>query len=457
MPHFPTGRTPEFVRWRVTTPKGGIVNQSRAYTFGRLQHIGAAAVAVFLCASAASAGRPQSPDVVLEWNAVMGNTVLTGGSNPIITTRVAAMVNAAIFDAVNGMEQRYDPVHVSAPASLHVSLNAAVIQAAYEVLRSLYPAQEPTLTSRRNASIAALDDSASEVAAGIAWGHTAADACLGARLTDGFLPQPAPAYWGAEVTGVWRRTPPALANGFGVEFASMRPWVLRTPSQFRPAPPHALNTPEYATDYNETRIWGVATGSPRSPDQSELVLFWNGNGTLMWNRLAGRMAVENHFDMLATARLLAQVHLAMADAAIACWDAKYRYVAWRPITAIRLGDTDGNAATVADPTWSPWLAATPAHPEYLSGHSSISGAAAFVLSDAFGEHTTFWVDSDARPGTRQFSSFDEALAEVVNARVFGGIHFRTACVRGNAVGKAVAQYVLDNALQSRRGKSENDQ
>ena len=186
------------------------------------------------------------------------------------------------------------------------------------------------------------------------------------------------------------------------------------------------------------------------------MLFWNGNGTLIWNRLAGRLAVENGYDLMETSRLLARLHVAMADAAIACWDSKYRYVYWRPVTAIRLGDTDGNDATAGDAAWNSWLAATPAHPEYLSGHSTLSGAAAYVLEHAFGADTTFWVDSDLRPGIRWFTGFDSALDEVVNARVFGGIHFRTACIRGNAVGKLVAQYVLANAVVSRRGRSEHD-
>ncbi|HUQ88337.1 MAG TPA: vanadium-dependent haloperoxidase [Vicinamibacterales bacterium] len=405
-----------------------------------------------IAGSPATAATPA--DVVLEWNAVMGTAVLSAGSNPIVTTRVAAIVNAAIFDAVNGVEQRYNAIEITAPPSLHVSVRAAAIQAAYEALRNLYPAQEAMLLTRRSASLAALDDSARDIAAGIAWGHTVADAVWRSRSTDGFNPQPVPAFRGADVLGVWRPTPPANANGFGVEVASMRPWALRLPSQFRPGPPHALTSVEYAADYNETKVWGAKDGSPRSADQSELVLFWNGNGTLIWNRLAGRLAVENNYDMLQTARLLARLHLAMADAAIACWDSKYRFVYWRPITAIRLGENDGNAGTVGDPAWNPWLAATPAHPEYLSGHSTLSGAAAYVLENAFGADTSFWVDSDLRPGTRSFTNFDDALAEVVNARVFGGIHFRTACVRGNAVGKQVAQYVLANAVQSRRGNSE---
>src|ERR1035438_1934438 len=152
------------------------------------------------------------------------------------------------------------------------------------------------------------------------------------------------------------------------------------------------------------------------------------------------------------ATLFALLNVAMADAGIACWDGKYRYVFWRPITAIRGGDTDNNAATDPDPAWTPWLdffpSGTPAHPEYPSGHSTVSGAAAFVLAAAFGDETSFTVTSDVRPGTRAFTSFSAAVAEIADARVFGGIHFRTSCVRGNMLGQAVADYVSTHAMRS---------
>jgi hypothetical protein len=417
-----------------------------------------ASIFVLLSASLVSSSA-FGQDPVHEWNAIMGTAVLTAGTNPIVTSRVAALVQAAVFDAVNGIQGRYKPIHVTAEPSGRTSERAAAIQAAYAMLIRLYPAQMASLTMRRDASLAALaSGSGAErphtIQRGVEWGQAVADSIWAWRQNDGFLPQPPPAFHGAEVVGVWRRT--SAANGFGTEFASMTPWVLERPSQFRPAPPPALTSPEYTVDYDEVKTWGAATGSPRSPDESELVLFWNGNGTLIWNRLASRLAADRGLSMLQTARLLAQLNLAVADAAIACWDAKYRFVFWRPITAVRLADTDGNADTIADPLWTTWLAATPAHPEYLSGHSTLSGAAAFVLASAFGEDTAFTVDSDARPGLRGFSNFADALAEVVNARVFGGIHFRTACVRGNAVGRSVADYVLTHTMRSRHGERDDD-
>jgi membrane-associated phospholipid phosphatase len=184
-------------------------------------------------------------------------------------------------------------------------------------------------------------------------------------------------------------------------------------------PPLALTSAEYAADYNEVKSMGASSGSPRSADQSELALFWAGNTPLYWNRITSQIATERSLKFLENAHLFALLNVAMADAGIACWDGKYRYVFWRPITAIRGGDTDNNAATDPDPAWTPWLdffpSGTPAHPEYPSGHSTVSGAAAFVLAAAFGDETSFTV---------------------------------TSCVRGNMLGQAVADYVSTHAMRS---------
>jgi PAP2 superfamily len=193
---------------------------------------------------------------------------------------------------------------------------------------------------------------------------------------------------------------------------------------------------------------GVYSGSARTPDQSELALFWAGNTALYWNRIAAQLSAGRGLSLVENAHLFALMNVSMADAAIACWDGKYRYVFWRPITAIRAGLTPADA----DPGWIPWLdffpAGTPAHPEYPSGHSTVSGSAAFVLSAEFGENAHFSVTSDVRPGTRTFTSFTDAVNEIANARVFGGIHFRVSCVRGNTLGSAVADYISRHAMRA---------
>jgi hypothetical protein len=194
---------------------------------------------------------------------------------------------------------------------------------------------------------------------------------------------------------------------------------------------------------------GGLLGSARTPDQSELALFWAGNTPLYWNRIAAQIAAERGQRLTENAHLFGLLNVTIADASIACWDSKYRYVFWRPITAIRAGLTPADA----DPTWEPWLdffkSGTPAHPEYPSAHACMSGSAAFVLSAAFGDDTAFTVTSDVRPGTRSFSSFSSAVAEIADARVFGGIHFRTSCVRGDTLGRTVADYVSRHAMRAR--------
>jgi len=192
---------------------------------------------------------------------------------------------------------------------------------------------------------------------------------------------------------------------------------------------------------------GAFSGSPRTADQSELALFWQSNTSLTWNRIAAQLSAKRDLSFVENAHLFALLNVAMADAAIACWDSKYRFVFRRPITVIQQGLTPGSG----DPTWEPWLdffkSGTPAHPEYPSAHASLSGSAASILASVFGENTTFIADSEARPGTRTFSSFTSAVDEIADARVFGGIHFRTSCVRGYILGRAVADYVSRHALR----------
>jgi membrane-associated phospholipid phosphatase len=399
-------------------------------------------------------------DQVLEWNAIMNDTVLAGGTSPLATTRVVALVSASVFDAVNGVNPRFKQIHVKPNAPGYASRRAAAIQASYAMLIKLYPTQADSLTPKRDASIAALaaEESAKSIGAGVTWGQSVADKIWAWRLTDGIAPAPPPfvGVLGMEgspaAVGVWRPTPLANATGAGPQFASMTPWVLRRASQFRLPPPLALTSAEYATDYNEVKSMGAFSGSPRSADQSELALFWTGNSALFWNRIASQIAASRSRSLLANAHLFALLDVTMADAGIACWDGKYRYVFWRPITAIRGGDTDGNAGTDPDPNWTPWLdffpTGTPPHPEYPSGHSTVSGSAAFVLAAEFGDDTPFTVTSEIRPGTRAFPSFSAAVAEVADARVFGGIHFRTACVRGNMLGQAAAGYVSSHAMSA---------
>lgn len=397
-------------------------------------------------------------DVIRDWNQNMLNAALVPpATSPLVMSRVAAIVQAAVFDAVNGIDRRYTPIHVQPAAPPGASRRAAAVQAAYATLVMLYPAQQSTLLAKRTESLAqiAASDNSNSISRGIEWGQTVADGILAWRATDGFTPPPPP-FLGSLDVGRWRPTPPAFLPGAGVQFATMTPWAINSPSQFRPPGPPALTSAQYTADFNETKTMGSFSSLSRTSDQTLYSLFWNSStATSFWDRIALSMAEEQHLNLAKKSRLLALLNLSMADALIGCWDAKYDYRLWRPITAISLADTAGNPNTLADPTWQP-LFATPNHPEYPSGHSCASGAAASVLESYFGDHTPFTVQSDVMLGVaRSFPNLSAALEEIKNARVFAGIHFRTACNDGQSLGISVSNYVLSNSMR-RVGRGDDD-
>ena len=434
----------------------------------RLSRLGLAMV--FVCGIGATA----NADEVTDWNEQMLRTALIAGTNPTSTTRVAAMVQAAMFDAVNGINPRYTHIYVTPAAPAGASRRAAAVQAAYAMLSKLYgasPANAPQVAfdARRIISLAAIagDESAASIASGVAWGQSVADQIFFIRSTDGF--SNTAAFPDDLTIGKWRRTPnlpvsPALsAAGAGYLMVSTQvPWVMTSPMQFRPGPPPAVTTAQYATDFNETKTMGSQFSLARSPELTSNALFWNaGTASYLWNQVALTLIEKNNHDrdrnddwshgqrstLLENARLFAEIGLSMADAAIACWDAKYVYAYWRPITAIRETADDGNPATTPDPAWMPMFA-TPGHPEYPSGHSCVSGAAAAVLSDEFGARTHFTMTSDLMFGFEQsYRSIQEALDAVKDARIFSGIHFRTATDVGQALGKKVGEFVLQERFQ----------
>jgi hypothetical protein len=441
----------------------------------RLLRCGLGTLVLLLAAAVASA------DEVTDWNRVMLRAGLVASTSPLNMTRVAALVQVAVFDAVNGIERRFTPVHVAPAGPAGASRRAATAQAAYVILSKLYgaggvftPNQQATLDARRTAALVDIgyQDSPAAIAGGLACGQTVGDAIWGWRSTDGFNTLP-PTFTGSATTGQWRPTPNdpypgTSSNGVGFpQYSSMTPWAIESPSQFRPAGPPALGSARYAAEFNETKSKGSQTSTTRTPDETVYSWFWNtGTASYLWNRVAqelikgreddGHEDAMGFFDwnhgghrrdrLLDNARLLATLEIAMADAAIGCWDAKYVYTAWRPITAIREAATDGKAGTDPDLTWKP-LFATPGHPEY-SGHSCVSGAAVGVLAHEFRNKVHFDMTSDLMVGVRRsFRSLSQALEEVKNARIFAGIHFRAACEDGTELGQQVADYVVANKFQ----------
>jgi hypothetical protein len=390
-------------------------------------------------------------DEVTDWNHIMLEATLTPPATPApVSTRSTAIVQAAVFDAVNGINPQYTPIHVWRRGPRNASKRAAAVQAAYAILIRLHPAQSDTLDQQRSASLMGISrgwgaERSESIQKGIEWGQTVADAIWAWRSNDGFA-QTLPPFTGGTAPGEWR--PTSSAPGLAPQLARVTPWVIQSPSQFRPSAPPALDSAEYTADFNEIKVMGSNSSTSRTPDETDAALFWNpGNPPDFWDPVAVSLADKHHFNLLQTAHLLAQVNLAMSDSIIGCWDAKYTYVSWRPITAIQMADTDGNPETLADRTWTPLLV-TPPFPGYPSAHSCASGAAARVLSHYFGENTAITVTNDALPGQmRGFSSFSAALEEIVNARVFGGIHFRTDCNAGQALGTSVGEYVVKHSLR----------
>ncbi|MGA8025861.1 MAG: vanadium-dependent haloperoxidase [Bryobacteraceae bacterium] len=392
-------------------------------------------------------------DEVTDWNHIMLEATLTLPATPApISTRSTAIVQAAVFDAVNGIDPRYTPIHVAPRGPRNASKRAAAVQAAYAILIRLYPAQSDMLDQERSASLMRISrgwgaERSESIQKGIEWGQTVADLIWAWRSNDGFA-QILPPFTGGTAPGEWRPTPPALLPGLAPQLAHVTPWVIESPAQFRPSGPPALDSARYTADFNEIKVMGSNASTSRTADETDAALFWNpGNPPDFWDPVATTLAEKHHFNLLQTARLLAQVNMAMSDGIIGCWDAKYTYVSWRPITAIQLADTDGNPDTLADPTWKPLLV-TPPFPGYPSAHSCASSAAARVLSHYFGEDTAITVTNDALPGQmRSFPSFSAALEEIVNARVFGGIHFRTDCEAGQTLGNSVGEYVTEHSLR----------
>jgi hypothetical protein len=394
-------------------------------------------------------------DVVTDWNRIAQQALLNANSSPVVSSRSMAIVQVSVFDAVNGIERRYAPVHVASDAPRGASRRAAAVQAAYAALLHLLPAQQAFLTEKRDASLAEIaSESAAEnsqsIARGIEWGQTVADEIFAWRSTDGITPAPPP-FLGGMGAGEWRPTPPALLSGAGVQFSYMTPWALDTQSQFRASGPPALSSMQYAADLNEVKEIGSLSSLTRTADQTEIARFWNGNTPIAWNKAAVTLSEQKNLTLSDNSRLLALLNVAMADAVISCWEAKYYYHFWRPITAIRLADTDGNPDTTVDAGWTPLLV-TPNHPDYPSGHATVSPAAAAVLRAYFADDSMFPLTSEILPGvTRNYSSITQAVDEAFDARIYGGIHFRSACRDGQAMGNQVGSLVVATVAPRLRG------
>src|SRR6266851_163263 len=417
-------------------------------------------LAVIVFASLAEA----RADVVTDWNKNAEKAILSSNlaGNSVGTARVYVLMHAAIFDAVNGISLHYAPYHVDLPAPEDSSARAAAIQAAYVVLVNLFPSQKASFDAEREASLASLadgddvDDEAEDgtaVQSGLDWGELVAKDILAFRSTDGFS-RTLPPVTGGLAPGQWRPSPPQFLPMVFPQVATMTPYVMDSPSQFRPAGPPALTSERYTDDFNEVKALGRATGSSRTDEQTLIARYWAGNVSVSWNRVCNALVLERELPLRVTARLFAVMNLALADSTIAGWDSKLFFIDrnWRPITAIVLAGSDGNPSTAADPAWTPLLT-TPSHPEYVSAHAIFSAGAVGVLADFFGDSTSFALESVGLPGTvRTYASFSSALEEAKLSRVYGGIHFRFSLEDGAAHGAKVAEFVLTHVALPLHGR-----
>ena len=399
-------------------------------------------------------------DEVTDWNQIMLDAIRTAASSPIVASRHAATVQAAVYDAHNGIEQRFGWIHVQPAAPAGASRRAAVVQAAYTSLALLYPAQGGTLAAKRSASLAAIGSEAAaensrSIALGIEWGQAVANAVVAWRATDGFANVPAPNTGGLAI-GQWRPTPTAFASFAAVQLGFTTTWVLPTPAHISLPGPPALTSAKYTADFNEVKLRGSLNSAARTADETLMARFWAtaSSPTFQWNRLAVALAAQRHTTLSENARLLCLLNVAIADSAIAVWRAKHDYMFWRPITAIQLASGDLNPATIEDAGWAPFIT-TPPYPDYPSGLCGLAGAALAVLVNAFGENTSFVVETDAAalPGVvRSFASFADAAEELVEARIVSGIHFRFADEDAIDFGARIGRYALSNACLPLHGQ-----
>ena len=408
-------------------------------------------------------------DAVTDWNEIASTAIVTTAAQPPpVAVLSFAMTHGAIYDAVNSIDRGHQPYLVQPPSNPTDSKEAAAATAAYRMLvgfddlPGLFPDQLATLQPQYDAYIAGLpDDPPGSKAAGVTIGETTARAMLEARMNDGRFGPPPDLY--PPAPGIWRPTPPNFLNDPAPWVGNVLPFIVPSAEMLRTDGPNALTSAAYTEDFNEVKELGSLTSATRTPDQTDAAIFWQDHAMALWNRIFRDLVVSQGLNIVDSARLFAMENLAAADAQIGCWNDKYYWQFWRPITAIREADTDGNPDTQADPTWLPLFDPatpvcnplfplfTPPFPDHPSGHACATSAFVNTLQNFFGTNKiAFSAFSNKSCTTRSFERFSDALKEVIGARVWAGIHFRTADRQGAVLGKKVAQYMKKHYFQPLR-------
>ena len=389
-------------------------------------------------------------DVVLDWNIVTMRTAAAAPFNPPLESRNAAIVHAAMFDAVNSIVREFHHYAVRLRAPAGASPEAAAVAAAHFALVQLYPDQREALDAAYADSLVLIPGGPGK-ANGITLGEAVAARILNIRSADGAAAAITAEYTPGVGPGFWIPTPPAFLPALDPGWGSVRPFLMEDECQFRPGPPPALTSRRYTRDFDEIKEIGSSTSTTRTPEQTGVARLWIATGAQNWNPIARQVAVAHRLTLSQNARAFALLNLAGADAFIAAWDAKFTYNQWRPVTAIRAtdSDSDGNPETIEDASWTPLLA-TPPFPDYIAGHTTYGGAVARVLEHVFGKNpgVVMTLTSPTAPGVVEtFTTFRAISDSVVNARVWGGIHWRTSSVRGRIVGEELGRYAAHRFLK----------
>jgi hypothetical protein len=417
---------------------------------GTLPSAGVVAVLISLAGTATAAPTAATttsgdPTVVSDWNEIAVTTLAGDTTKGVDAFLYMAFVQAAVYDAVVGVEGRYEPYSFHARARRGTSVQAAAVAAAYKVLVTYVPSAQATLDEQYAASLAQLPDGKPKTR-GIAFGTRAAEHLIRLRADDGrnasieFTQPPAP--------GVWRSTPPAFLPMSAPWLGFVTPLLVHSATQFAPPPPPALTSARYTRDFNEVKALGSATSTERTPAQTDTARFFSGNGLVQYNAALRDQVRVRQLDIVEAARMFAAIDMSVADAVISVWYAKYVYGYWRPITAINLADTDGNPATVADPSWTP-LFPTPPYPEYPSGYNVVNSTVTHGLEELFEtRRLQLTLISTAVPGVERFHDSGRALRrDVVGARMWNGFHFRFANTAAREMGRRLTDWTLDHYFQ----------
>ncbi|TXI29141.1 MAG: PA-phosphatase [Nitrosomonas oligotropha] len=373
-------------------------------------------------------------DAVTDWNQRAGDIVVNANIGPLPAERALAIVQTSVYEAVNAITQRYPISDVKLQAAPGASIEAAVAAANRTALTKLMPSRQTEIDSVYHAALTAIADESAKIR-GIAVGEEAAAAVLALRIDDGATA--GESYRPYTQAGVY--VPTVLPEA--PQWMYRKPWLMTQPSQFRPGPPPGLESELWARDFNEVKALGSKNSQQRSAEKTEIARFWEEVMPPIYHGIVRSVANMSGREITQNARLFAAVTQASDDALIAVFDAKYHYGFWRPVTAIRNADIDGNEATERDPSWIPFID-TPMHPEYPCAHCIVSGAVGTVLQAEIGDGQTplLTTTSKAAGGVaRSWVKLDDFMQEVASARIYDGVHYRNSGKVGSEMGKQIAQ------------------